>query len=286
MVSFSAVSLLSFVMSIVAIYLVFSIMQKVYNEKHRKPWLYIGTAAIFLALSELMKFLYVSYSYILGTVTITENVIYVLTFFSLTFLCYGLLLEYLILKYYKGKFVKMKFVPVQEGSVTGDLDININPGNSYLSLKKDKAFMYEQFSQAIKQGFEGFLITEDNPAEIRKTYDVRVSPIAWVTQIDPSIKGDYLKDSLDENSDTVDPLQVNNLISYIDNFLEQSSNPLIMIDCNLLFRLNSFFIIVEFLKYVSSRIAKFNGVSVVLFTEDLLDKHENADLSQFLKKLE
>lgn len=260
-------------------------MQKVYNEKHRKPWLFIGTAAIFLALSELMRFLYVSYRYILGTVSITEGVIYVLVFLSLSFLCYGLLLEYLILTYYKGKFVKMKFVPVQEGSVSGDLDINISGGNSYLSMKKGKDFMYEQFSQATKQGFEGFLISEENPSTTRKKHDLHKTPIAWISQIDPSIKGDYLKDSLDENSDVVDPLQINNLISYIDNFLEQSSNPLIMIDCNQLFRLNSFFIALEFLKYVSSRTAKFNGVAIMLLSENILPANEIGDLHQFLTNL-
>ena len=93
----SAVSLLSFIMSIVAIYLVFAIMQKVYTEKHRKPWLYIGTAAISLSLSELLRFFYYSQNYIVGTIAITEGIIYSLVFFSLAFLSYGLLLEFLIL---------------------------------------------------------------------------------------------------------------------------------------------------------------------------------------------
>jgi len=284
--SVSIVSLLSFFMSIFAIYLVFAIIQKVYNENHRKPWLYIGTAAISLSLSELIRFFYYSQNYIIGTILITEGIIYSLVFFSLGFLSYGLLLEYLILRFYKGKFVKMKFVPVEEGSATGDLDINLQNGVSYLSFKKDRYFMYEQFSIATKQGFQGFLITEDNPKDIRNKFKLVKTPIAWLTQIDKSIKSDYLKDSLDENSDVVDPLQINNMISYIDNFLDQSSNPIIMIDCNQLFRLNSFYIALEFLKYISVKISKFNGVVVMLVSPDLLKKSEIIELDQFLSILE
>jgi hypothetical protein len=273
-------------MSIFAIYLVFAIMQKVYTEKHRKPWLYIGTAAIALSLSELLRFFYYSQNYIVGTIGITEGIIYSLVFFSLGFLSYGLLLEYLILRFYKGKFVKIKFIPVEEGSVSGDLDIDLTNGVSYLSYKKDRRFMYEQFSLATKQGFQGFLISEDNPTEIRKKFKLTKTPIAWLSQIDKNIQGNYLRDSLDENSDIVDPLQINNLITFVDNFLDQSSNPLIMVDCNLLFRLNSFYIALEFLKYVSARTAKFNGVAIMTMSPDLLKKSELMELDQFLKILE
>jgi hypothetical protein len=284
--SFSVVSLLSFIMSIFAIYLVFAIMQKVYTEKHRKPWLYIGTAAIALSLSELLRFFYYSQNYIVGTIGITEGIIYSLVFFSLGFLSYGLLLEYLILRFYKGKFVKIKFIPVEEGSVTGDLDIDLSNGVSYLSYKHDRSFMYEQFALATKQGFQGFLISEDNPIEIRKKFKLIKTPIAWLSQIDRNINGNYLKDSLDENSDIVDPLQINNLISFIDNFLDQSSNPLIVVDCNLLFRLNSFYIALEFLKYISTRTQRYNGVAIMMISPDLLKKSELMELVQFLKILE
>jgi hypothetical protein len=284
--SFSVVSLLSFIMSIFAIYLVFAIMQKVYTEKHRKPWLYIGTAAIALSLSELLRFFYYSQNYIVGTIGITEGIIYSLVFFSLGFLSYGLLLEYLILRFYKGKFVKIKFIPVEEGSVTGDLDIDLSNGVSYLSYKKDRTFMYEQFALATKQGFQGFLISEDNPTEVRKKFKLIKTPIAWLSQIDRNINGNYLKDSLDENSDIVDPLQINNLISFVDNFLDQSSNPLILVDCNLLFRLNSFYIALEFLKYISTRTQRYNGVAIMMISPDLLKKSELMEFDQFLKILE
>ena len=284
--NFSVVSLLSFFMSIIAIYLVFAIMQKVYSEKHRKPWLYIGTAAIALSLSELLRFFYYSQNYIVGTIAITEGVIYSLVFFALAFLSYGLLLEYLILRYYKGKFVKIKFIPVYEGYASGYLYINISNGVSYLSTKKNRDFIYEQFSLATKQGFQGFLISEDNPTEIRKKYKLLKTPIAWLSQIDKNISGNYLKDSLDENSDIVNPLQINNLISFLDNFLDQSSNPIIMVDCNLLFRLNSFYIALEFLKYVSARVSKYNGVAIMMMSPDLLQKSELMELEQFLKTLD
>ena len=106
------------------------------------------------------------------------------------------------------------------------------------------------------------------------------------SQIYKNISGNYLKDSLDENSDIVNPLQINNLISFLDNFLDQSSNPIIMVDCNLLFRLNSFYIALEFLKYVSARVSKYNGVAIMMMSPDLLQKSELMELEQFLKTLD
>ncbi len=282
----SIISLLTVFMSVLAIYIVLKIIFKVYYQKHRRPWFYIGVSAIFLALSELIRFFYVTYSVIFINPVVTEGLVYSLVFISMSFLACGLLLEHLILKYYKGKFVKMKFVPVQEGTLGGELDINIDNSNSYLFIKKDRKFLIEQFAKATKIGFEGFFISENNPKEIRTKFNIQKTPIAWVNQLDEKINSGYLKEVLDENSDLVDPLHINDLVSYIDNFLEQSSNPIILIDMNTLFKMNSFYIVFEFLKYIDSRIKKFNGIGIMMLNSYSLKKTEIEELNEFLLKLE
>ena len=286
MVSISIVSLLSALLSLIAIVLVLSIIRKVYGEEHRRPWLFIGISALFLSLSELLRFFWVSYSLVLFNSTLTEAIVYIFVFISIAFLTYGLLLEHLIIKFYKGKFVKMKFIPVQEGTLGGEIDINVSKGNSYLALKKDKNFLTEQFAQATKKGFEGFLITERNPKEIRTKYNLQKTPIGWITQIETSISSDYLKESLDENSDIIEPLQINNMISYIDNFLEQSSSPFLLIDMNLIFRINNYTIVEEFLKYITSRINRYSGICIILINEDVVSKSQLEDLKGFLREIE
>lgn len=284
--SISLVSLLSAAISVFAIFIVFSIIRKVYQEEYRRPWLFIGISALFFAMSELLRFVTVFFGLYIVNIDVSEFIIYILVFISISFLAYGLLLEYLVLNFIKGKFVKMKFIPVQEGTMGGELDINVSRGNSYLAFKKDRKFLFEQFSEATKKGFEGFLITEENPSEIRNKYNVMKSPIAWITQIDESLGKDYVKKSLDENSDIVDPIQVNSLISYVDNFLEQSVSPFIVIELNTIFKTNSNIVVFELLKYLNSRMKKFDGIMICLVNTDVLGKSEVNDLKEFLLDLE
>jgi hypothetical protein len=286
MIPFSAISLFSAFISIFAILIVFSIFKKVLQEKYKRPWLFIGISTIILATNQLLRFVSDFYGVNIINLRFTQAIIYSLDFISIIILTYGLLLEQLILKYYKGKFVKMKFIPVQEGSLDGEIDLNVSNGNSYLALKKDRTYLFNEFSQATKKGYEGFLIAEENPREIRKNYDLQKTPIGWVSHIDKQTNSSYLKDSLDENSDVIDPIQLNNIINYIDNFLEQSQNPFLLIELNLILRTNNYSIILEFLKYVSQRIKTHNGILIWTLNIDILKKDQVSELKQFMIELE
>ncbi len=286
MVSSSLISLLSAILSVFAIFLSISIFNKVYQENYKKPWLFIGISAIFFGISQLISFLSGFFEIYIINSAITEFINYVIEFIGITILTYGLILEFLILKYYKGKFIKFKFIPVQEGTLGGELDINILNGLSYIAIKKDKKFLLEQFSKATQKGFEGFLISEENPKEIRTKYNLQKTPIGWINQVDSEINSEYLKQSIDKNSDIIDPLQLNNLISFVDNFLEQSQNPFIYIDLNLILRTNNHEIVFEFLKYISHKTSKYNGILLCTINIDILTKNEATEIKEFLKELE
>jgi len=285
MASFTFISLVAGIVSIFAIALSINIFNKVFQEDYKKPWLFIGISSIFMAISQLIYFL-TGFGFFIINSSITEVITQILEFISITILTYGLALEYLMLKYYKGKFVKIKFIPVQEGTLGGELDINVSNGSSYVAIKKDKKFITEEFSKATKKGFEGFLITENNPKEIRIKYKLEKTPIGWISQLDSDTNSDYLKQSLDENSDIIDPLQLNNLISFIDNFLEQSQNPFICIDLNLILRVNNHEIVFEFLRYITNKINKYNGILICMINVDILEKGEEEEIKEFLRELE
>lgn len=284
-INYAAISLFSAFVSMIAIFIVLSIFKKVYQEDYKKPWLYIGISTLVLALSQLSRFLNGFYSLKIINQDVTEFLIFVLDFIAIIILTYGLLLESLILKFYKGKFVKFKFVPVQEGTLGGELDINVSNGNAYLAIKKDRNFLLEQFSQATKKGFEGFLVGENSPKDIRSKYKIEKTPIAWITQIDNQ-DSTYIKNNIDEFSDIVDPIDVNNIITYVDNFLEQSESPFILIDLNLILKVNNFSVASEFLKYIASRIIKYDGILIYMINTDILEKSQIAELQSFLREFE
>ncbi|MFW5704438.1 MAG: DUF835 domain-containing protein [Nanoarchaeota archaeon] len=283
----ATISILSGVLAIFAISIGFNIFNKVYQENYKKPWFFIAFAAVFLGLGHLLRFLTGFELLYVGTDFVTELVINILDFLALVIFTYALVLEYLILQYYKGKFVKMKFVPVQEGTLGGELDINVSEGNSYLALKKDRNFMLEQFAEATKSGFEGFLITETSPREIRTRYKLEKTPVAWVNAVSDEAKGaSYIKNSLDESSDIVDPMKINNMITFIDNFLEQAQAPFIMLELGQILKNNNHTIVFEFLRYLNERIVKYNGILICTLNVDVLDEPEVVELEDILRKLD
>jgi hypothetical protein len=286
MVSFSPIALLSALISVFAILIVFSIFQKVLQEKYRRPWLFIGISTIFIGLNQLLRFFYDFFSFYIVNSQITLAITYILDFIAIIILTYALLLEFLILKFYKGKFIKMKFIPVQEGTLGGEIDLNVSNGNSYFVFKKQRNYFFQEFAQAVKKGFEGFLITEENPREIRKKYLLQKTPIGWISHIDKEMNSSYLKDSLDENSDIIDPIQLNNLINFIDNFLEQSENPFLLLELNLILRTNNYAVTLEFLKYISQRIKNYNGILILMLNVDILTKDQIEEIKQFTLELE
>ncbi len=279
------ISIFTVLASILAIFLAISIFRRVYQEDYKRPWLYIGITGILFGLGKIIFFLNYYFSIILFNQFFTDVLIYILEFVSILFLAYALFLEFIILKFFKGKFVKMRFIPVQEEVlVKENLDLNVSRGFAYISVKKDQRFVLEQFSKATRIGFEGFLLSEMNPKEIRLKYGILKTPIAWIND---AVDRDspLIKSSLDESSDIVDPLQINNIVSFIDNFLEQSQNPFIMMDLDLILVSNSFGILEEFLKYIASKVQNRKGILILNLNRDLTSLEKN-ELFSFLKELE
>lgn len=284
MVSTSAIALLSVIASAFSIFFSIFILRKVFQENHRKPWIFIGVASIFFAFSQLIEF-FMGFDIVIVTTTISQITAYLLDFIATTSLAYGLFMEVIVLKYMKGKFVKFKLIPVQEGSFGGELDINVSTGESYLAYKKDKAFFFKQFNQATKKGFEGFLLSQISPKDVRSEYKIEKSPILWFSQIQ-NLEHSYVKMQLDSNAEVIDPIQLNQIISYVDNFLDQSQNPFILIELDSIFKVNSPQIVMELISYMTSKIKRFDGVLIATLNSDVLSNSQLSDLKQILRELE
>jgi len=286
MTTISMISLFSAITSVISIVIVFMILNKVFQDKYKKPWYFIGVATLFLSISQIINFLNGFFDVLIVTEEITIFTSLALEFIAMTVLSYALLLELFILKFYKGKFVKFRFIPVQEGNAKGDLDLDVTNGKSYVAIKKDKNYFHEQFSLATKTGYEGFLITERLPREIRQIFSLEKTPIAFVNHSESEDSLNFIKKDLDENSGIVEPINLNNIITFIDNFLEESTNPFILLELDLIFEYNNFSIVLEFLKYLSSKMEKYKGVLVCLVNKDNISVSQIEELRKRLKDLE
>ncbi len=282
MIEGSVIVLFSAFVSVFASLIVLSIFRKVYQEDYKKPWLFISISTLFLASSQFLRFSQAFFGFVLINPEVTSFFEYTLEFIAIATLTYALLFEYFILKYFKGKFIKMKFIPVQEGTLGGDLDINVSEGHSYVALKKDNHMFLEEFASATRKGFEGFLLTEISPRDIRLKYGLQKTPVAWIHHTEEN--GEYVKANLDENSDIVEPIQLNNIVSFIDNFLEQSEKPFIMLDLKELNEVNNFPILADFLRYVSGKVQKYRGVFICIVPQTMQENHV-VELKEFMNEL-
>ncbi len=286
MISFSFLAILSAILSAISIIIVLSIFKRVYQEEYKRPWLFIGISTIFFASGQIIQFLYDNTTLRIINSMITLTLTYIFNFISVSMLTYGLLLEKLILKYYKGKFVKFKFIPIQEGTLGGELDIDIDFSTSYISINKNLNILFEEFSKAVQKGFEGFLITESNPQEIRERWKIYKTPIAWISQLEENSDSEYIRNSLGYNSGIINPIRLNDLISFVDSFLEQAENSFILMELDSILKSNNFSIIIEFLQYISTKISRYNGTLICTINNSSISASQKMELENILKPLD
>lgn len=249
------ISGISFVISLI-------IVRKVFDEEYRRPWFFITLSVLIYAPAQLLRYLEIG-NYL--QIPNLLSIIYSLEFIAQGLLMYGLLLEFFILRYVKGKFVKMRFIPVQEGSLDGMLSIDVSKSQTYFSYKKDRDYLTNAFSEAVKKGYQGFLITQQSPFDIRKRYSLPKTPILKISNPDTSITNTII----DSNSQSVDALHFNEIIRDIDNFYDQAKNPFILIELDEILRYNPFEIVLELIQYLKSKNERFNGILITSINEDV-----------------
>ena len=268
------------IVSIVAIILAFLILNKVYQEQYKRPWFFIGLSAIFLVISQMIQFAYAFFGYEIVNLEITGFTVYSLQFISITLLAFGLLLEYFILKFFKGKFVKMKLIPVKEGTLDGDIDLDVQTRRAYFTISNYTSKLREEFSMATRKGFEGFLITHHEPRDLRFKYGLQKTPILHVQP--QLLQQERNLPKLDENTERIDPLQLNKMVQYIDNFLEQSDMPFLVIEIDELIKVNDFSIFKELMMYIAEKTTRRDGVFICSLSQNLLRNYEIEEMKEFL----
>lgn len=271
--------LIGSIFSVISFILAFIILRKVFEQEHRKPWIFISFSVFLYAPAQILRYLYGD--------TFTDNdvaiIIYGLEFMGHGFLMYGLLLEFFIIKYVKGRFVKMRFIPIQEGSVDGVLSIDVTKSQSYLAHKKDREYMLKAFKEAVSKGYEGFLLTSYPPYIVRRDHGIMKTPILMITNPESDETPNL---SSDPNAQSVDALHFNEMIRDIDSFYEQANNPFILIELDEILRYNPFDIIFELLRYLKSKNSKNQGILIIAINEDYINYSNLLRIKELMHTLE
>ncbi len=248
--------------SIISFILALLIVRKVFDDEYKRPWFFISLGMLIYSPTQILRYLNDA-GYLIESAV---SFIYAFELIAHGLLMYGLLVEFFILRYIKGKFVKMRFTPVQEGSMDGILPIDVTKGHSYLAYKKDSKYMLNVFSQAVKKGYEGFLITQQYPLNLRGEYGLIQTPILMITNPESSV----VNSVIDENAQSVDALHFSSIINDIDNYLEQAKNPFIMMQIDEILQYNPFNIVLELLEYLKAKNSRYESILILQINTDIV----------------
>lgn len=112
----------------------------------------------------------------------------------------SLIFGYTILRH---KFI---IVPVPESTLTTELKYPLEAGHSYLVKEEKPEKSFSIFVDLITHGYRGMCITRSSPIEIREKYNMKRTPVIWLTEI----KGEY------------NVFDVQHLVRFILSFLDAS----------------------------------------------------------------
>jgi hypothetical protein len=152
----------------------------------------------------------------------------------------------------------------ETATAEGPAKYPLEEGRSYLAHDPKAAF--EGFSELVRSGHEGLLITRIVPAEVRKDYGIQTTPIRWLAEV--------------KAQDAIPPGDLLGLSLTIKDFLEKAKKPVVMLQgVEYLTTYNGFTPILRLINGLRESSAATSGILILPVLPDTLDKHEEALLA-------
>ena len=137
-------------------------------------------------------------------------------------------------------------------------------GHSYLA--RDSKAAFEAFSELVRSGREGLLITRIFPQDVRQDYGIQTTPIRWLAES----KGD----------DVIPPGDLLGLSLTVKDFLQKAVKPIVMLHgIEYLTTYNSFTPILRLIQGLSEANAAARGILILPILPDSLNKQDDALLT-------
>ncbi len=105
--------------------------------------------------------------------------------------------------------------PVVEKRLKTKKRYKLKPGHSYLVEEPSSEKGFDIFVDAVMHGIRGLCITRSKPEWIREKYELKKTPVLWLTQL----KG--------ESSETVDPAELEQLLDLINKFVKKAKSQVV-----------------------------------------------------------
>jgi hypothetical protein len=140
----------------------------------------------------------------------------------------------------------------------------LEDGHSYLSHDQKAAF--EAFSEYVRSGREGLLITRRFPEDVRKDYGLQTTPIRWLAEA--------------KGHDAIPPADLLGLSLMVKDFLDKATKPVVMLHgVEYLTTINGFGPILRLIQGLSEENAAERGILLLPLVPRTLDEKEEALLA-------
>ena len=176
------------------------------------------------------------------------------------------------------KGVLYTFVPVtpvaeKEGEKTNLMDI-VTVGHSYLIQEEKPEKATDVFVNLVTHGTHGLYITRRYPKEVRDAYNLKVTPIIWLTH-----------EKTDEGH--INPTDIVELSHTIKEFIKKTSDGVVLMDgLEYLITQNDYKDILKFIQSLSDSIAVSSSRLIIPIDPSSLDEQQFHLLKRDMKVLE
>jgi two-component system cell cycle response regulator len=163
---------------------------------------------------------------------------------------------------------------LEKGSETRDYP-SVEMGYTYIHHEDYNMGAYDIFSKIVKGGHPGLCITRENPANIRRRYNLSKTPIVWLT------KNKKLE------SPSLDPSEIFKLHPTVESFIKKVHDGIVLIDgIEYLILENDFKSVLKFIEQMNDSIMISDSILIFNIDSKVFDTKEYHLLKRWMKPLE
>jgi predicted hydrocarbon binding protein len=162
---------------------------------------------------------------------------------------------------HKLALTKTDVAPGQETEAKTQSKYNLERGASYLLEEDAPDKSYDIFVDNVTHGGQGLCITRDYPEKVRKKYNLKKTPILWLSNA--------------ESEFAIEPVQLGKLYHYIEDFLKKSKDSVVLL-CGIEYIItqNNYTSALKFLQLVRDQISIYDSLLIAPISPATLNERD------------
>lgn len=150
------------------------------------------------------------------------------------------------------------FRPTYEEVAQTSRKYQLQVGYSYLMESEEPNISFDVFKDAVTHGYQGLCITRDYPRHVMQTYDLKKTPMLWLTKA--------------ESDESVNPSQLGEIYHRIEGFLKRSELSIILFDgIEYLIIQSNYNSVLKLVQLIKDQIALYNSILLVRLSPTALE---------------